>query len=422
MKRVYILTLLTLTVAVLHSCTKDSESQPGGIKDYSSGYETSQAALTAAESLYHSGAPAFYGECASEGVPVAMIGGYLSGYFDSEAGAAGMPLYESCRSLSLENGTVSNYATHIWDKAYKAIAVCNELIARVPHTPDLTNEQIAGLIAEARFFRAFNYFYLARSFGDVPIVTQSGDNTQGNSSLKEVYTLVVNDLKQASEWLPDEAFARNGFRATRPAALTMLSDVYLTMSGWPLQQDCYEQAAKAAMSVIESGKHMLASNGATPDVSAYNILRTQNDHAEYIYSYHGASLFAFSLPKESSGWGVIKTGTGGSYMPTGALMNAYDPYFDMRGCEQQFFHSFVTYGKNNRTIIQTFTPKPFWWFDHEALFETGSTGRGVAIYRYAEVYRGGGARQNRGCNRQGGGLSGRCPFTGLAKHRAGDDP
>ena len=66
-------------------------------------------------------------------------------------------------------------------------------------------------------------------------------------------------------------------------------------------------------------------------------------------------------------------------------MNIYDPYDDMRMQEQQFFHSFVTYEKSGRTVIQTFQSKPYWWFDREALFGTSSTGKDAIIYRYAEV-------------------------------------
>jgi hypothetical protein len=199
----------------------------------------------------------------------------------------------------------------------------------------------------------------------------------------------VADLESASAVLPDKAFTSNVFRVSRPTALTLLADVYLTMSGWPLRGDYYRQAAETARHVIQGGSHSLLSNDATPDKSAWNKFRVQNDNTECVYSYKikntGRSLIALSLPEEATSWGVVKTATIDAYMPSPALMNIYDQYVDTRGQEQQFFHSFVKYERNERTVFQTFRAKPHWWFDKNAMFETGVTSKDVAIYRYAEV-------------------------------------
>lgn len=390
MKRIYLFTLI-LSMGVLAPSCADNDSGPTpDVQDYSLGYKTAEEAFAAVDSLYRSGAPAFYGECTTWGVPASMIGGYLSGFFDSEITAGTGPLWENCRDLALDGANVSSFAKSVWDQAYGAVRICNELIFAAPNTQWLTDDQRERIVAEASFFRAFNYFYLAKMFGSVPVITKNDDNTAVKGSLAELYELIVRDLELASEkgTLPNEAFTHNDFRVTRPTVLTLLADVYLTMSGWPLQQNRYAQAAEIAEQVIEGGKHTLLSNGATPEASAWNKLRTQNDNAEYIYSYRtgqtGRSLSAFSLPLDAANWGVVKTNTEEAYTPTRAFMSVYDTD-DTRGREQQFFHSFVKYEKGTRTIIQTFTPKSHWWFDPAAVFDTASTGKDVVIYRYAEL-------------------------------------
>lgn len=385
MKRINFQIIAALTVLSLFSCQKDMEP----VQEPTTGkYDSADKVLQAVDALYRTGAPAFYGECSVSGVPAAAIGGYLSGFFETEAGA-GSELYDNCRLLSFD--AMAGYTKSVWDMAYNAIGMCNEAIDNIPLAPGLTEQQKNCFVAEARFFRAFNYFYLARSFGGVPLITQGASNSGvGKAELSAVYDLIVSDMLAAIPNLPDEGFAGNGYRIGRPAARTLLADVYLTMSGYPLQRNCYKQAADVARQVINGRKHGLVPNGGTPETSAYNRLRTQSDNAEGIYSYTAGaaadrSLAALCLSKEASQWGVLKTRTANAYMPSQTFLNVYDPYDDTRIQEQQFFHSFVKYEKNERTVIQTFPSLPYWWFDREALFGTGKSQRNVIIYRYAEV-------------------------------------
>jgi hypothetical protein len=385
MKRFYLPIIIALLTAMIYSCADDTQFTP---ESPPSIYETPEEAFAVADVLYRTGAPAFFGEGTLQEVPAAMIGGYLSGFFARETGAE-TRLYESTQRLSFNDAAMSEYVNNVWNRVYQAIDKSNELIANIPGTQGLTSEQKSRLVAEARFFRAFNYFYLAKWFGGAPLVTESSSNNVPRSELSEVYKLIVSDLERAIIGLPDETFARNGFRVTRSVAQTLLADVYLTMSGFPLQQNHYRQAVVTARQVIAGGKHTLADNGATPDASAYNRLRTQNDNAEHIYSYKpeqsNRSLSSFTLSKDAASWGVVKINTTNAYMPTQAFMNIYDPHSDMRSREQQFFHTFVRYERSGRTVIQTFSHKPYWWFDRDALFETGTADNNVSIYRYAEV-------------------------------------
>ena len=373
MKRINFKMIAILIALSLSSCQKD----PPPVQEPAGEYAGAEEAIAAVDALYRTGAPAFYGECSLYSVPVAAIGGYLSGFFETEAGIESK-LYDNCRLLSFDG--MADYTGEVWKRAYDAIGKCNEVIENISLTPGLSSGQRSHFEAEARFFRAFNYFYLVRAFGDV-----------GKSKISQVYELIISDLNRAIAILPNEGFIGNNFRIGRPAAQTLLADVYLTMSGYPLRQNYYKQAAETARQVIEGEKHALIRNGMTPETSAYNLLRTQNDNRECIYSYKpqegdaGRSLSALSLSKEAGEWGVVKIHTANAYRPTQPLFDIYESGEDIRIEEQQLFHSFVKYEKNERTVIQTFSRLPYFWFDRETLFGNGASQKSIIIYRHAEV-------------------------------------
>lgn len=122
----------------------------------------------------------------------------------------------------------------LWNTAYSAINSASGIIA---------NGAAAGvapsLIAEARFFRAFDYFLLVQSFGGVPLDLGSGVlefNTTPNTksvrnTVPEVYTIAVfPDLLQAIDELPDNPRVIGG--VTKNVARLTLAKAYLTYAWW----------------------------------------------------------------------------------------------------------------------------------------------------------------------------------------------
>ncbi len=127
----------------------------------------------------------------------------------------------------------TSYAREQWQNTYRTINTVNAVIARAPEaatTSSFTTAVKAQRIAEARFLRAFYYFYLVRHYGDVTI---SLDETQGvvteakRSPKEQVYTeVIIPDLQAAIEALP--ATQSDFGRATKGAAQHLLALVYLT--------------------------------------------------------------------------------------------------------------------------------------------------------------------------------------------------
>ena len=96
-----------------------------------------------------------------------------------------------------------------------------------------------SLLAEARFFRAFDYFYLVQTFGGVPLDLGSGDlkfnaapsTYSHRSPVDSVYEVgIFPDLQYAVENLPDTP--RMTGAVTKTTARLFLAKAYLTYAWW----------------------------------------------------------------------------------------------------------------------------------------------------------------------------------------------
>jgi starch-binding outer membrane protein, SusD/RagB family len=123
------------------------------------------------------------------------------------------------------------YAREQWDASYQAINTVNAVISRAPGITGGISEALKQQrIAEAKFLRAFYYFYLVRHYGDVHLTLEE---TQGvvteakRTPVAEIYTkVIIPDLEVAVNTLP--ANQSQFGRATKGAAQHLLALVYLT--------------------------------------------------------------------------------------------------------------------------------------------------------------------------------------------------
>jgi hypothetical protein len=91
------------------------------------------------------------------------------------------------------------------------------------------------LIGEAKFVRAFCYFYLVNLFGDVPLVTSTSYTVNtglGRTSVNEIYQQIIQDLKEAQEMLSTSYPTPGKVRPNKWAATALLARAYLYMGNW----------------------------------------------------------------------------------------------------------------------------------------------------------------------------------------------
>ena len=99
--------------------------------------------------------------------------------------------------------------------------------------PEVPMDQATAdrLTAEAKFFRAFNYFYLVKTFGAVPFYTDPYELAENmelpRTETSTIYNQIESDLKDAMNVLPEATFAANGHRITKYVAAMTLTDVYM---------------------------------------------------------------------------------------------------------------------------------------------------------------------------------------------------
>lgn len=91
----------------------------------------------------------------------------------------------------------NNPLSLFWAAYYAGISRCNLLIEKAAEV-DMDQTVKNNIIAEAKFLRAFYYYHLASLFGGVPLVVSSVPDAKApRASVKEIYTLVIDDLSYA---------------------------------------------------------------------------------------------------------------------------------------------------------------------------------------------------------------------------------
>lgn len=122
------------------------------------------------------------------------------------------------------NGGLLEY----WERPYKVIRTLNEIIENLPSST-VSETFKTQKIAEARFLRAFNYFYMVKRYGGVPLILKVQQDTDPEEELypkrnteQEVYDFVIAEGKAILNDLP-EIDDTNWGRPSKYAALALVS-------------------------------------------------------------------------------------------------------------------------------------------------------------------------------------------------------
>jgi len=225
-KRVFGTVLLAL---FLGGCSDILEEQPRSI--YEPGYfKTEKGVMGGLTAMYAHlrwiyGQAYYYNSCQT-GTDEATYAQSADGNFkDHDLSGVGSLTSTSSRSDVL------------WGTAFSNINTASGVIENAAEVGTIAN----SLIAEARFFRAFDYFLLVQTFGGVPLDLGSGElmfnttpvRTSVRNTVPEVYTKAIfPDLIIAINDLPETPRVTGA--VTKTVARLFLAKAYLTY-GWWLQ-------------------------------------------------------------------------------------------------------------------------------------------------------------------------------------------
>lgn len=191
-----------------------------------------------------------------------------------------------------------------WSLCYAKIRKCNVVIEKGEAYTGTDNIQAS--IATAKFFRAYQYFWLLQRFGGVPLVTRmlstgSEELYAARNSRYEVAAQILSDLDDAIQGLPEEKnydgkVTKQGAQAFKARVLLFEGtwEKYVKETtdgngtsegagsakpaGYPSVEAMLTEAASLADAVISSGKFQLWNAENTPYESiAYNYLFNLED-------------------------------------------------------------------------------------------------------------------------------------------------
>ena len=311
----YILTGI-IGVAALASCNKSfldhpSENNPT-LDTY---YNTADQVLKATGYLYNS---VWYDY---QDKAFHAIGETLAGNMLTETGVNyGSGSYNLFTVLSTDPLVGS-----CWQSLYKVAGTATVLINTFEQKKGKATESgyLEQGIAEARFMRGAAYFTIARTFGDVPIVTDpvalagSGNYNVPRYVQKDVLQFALEDFRFAEANLP--AVPAEKGRVCKYSAAGMMAKLYL------YRKD-YDSARLAALRVISSGNYDLY-----PDYAKMFTSSAANNNIESLFALQwiasGGYGYANPIQVYSAPSTLLKpvVGTGySSVYPTLDLLKAYD--------------------------------------------------------------------------------------------------
>jgi len=156
-------------------------------------------------------------------------------------------------SLLMKSNT--NDYSGFWNSLFIDINTANGVLQFGPEA-GMDETKKAQLLAQAKFLRAFCYFQLVTTFGDVPLHLTFNTNVSAADSrtpIAEVYDAIISDLKDAAASLPDQPAAGLGKPAFKATALFLLAKTYL-WRGWSAaaKGSDFTDAFNTAKSIIDN--------------------------------------------------------------------------------------------------------------------------------------------------------------------------
>ncbi|MBC9909816.1 RagB/SusD family nutrient uptake outer membrane protein [Chitinophaga varians] len=275
-----------------------------------------------------------------------------------------------------------------WLNYYNIIYHCNLLLKNAPgiNFPNSTDRDRA--MAETYFIRAYTYFWLVRTWSDVPLmlepVASSNQQQPSRAAATDIMAQLLKDIDAAIALFPEGAFV-NKSRASKPAAFTLKADALLWKAKVLKGNDADLQDALTALQQVES------TAGLTLLDNFASIFATNNKaNAEIIFSVYfkkdeRSDMYGSQLkPRDifvqdainKNDIAAAKNGARSQYMPSPKFESMFTDAADKRKNA-----SFIkAIGPNNK-LIGVFdnkfrgTKDTDWFYDAD-----------IVIYRFAEIF------------------------------------
>ncbi len=166
--------------------------------------------------------------------------------------------------------TINGNLENVWIIYYEGISRANWLLDNIGDI-SMSQERKDEIIGEARFLRAYFYYWLTSIFGDIPVhlsVPTPAEMQKAATPYEIIFTdVIIPDLQDAVSKLPESAASG---RATIYSAWGLLAKCHLFLQNW-------SQSENAAKQVIQSGHSMT-------NLYSDNFSLSTKDNPETVFS------------------------------------------------------------------------------------------------------------------------------------------
>lgn len=282
---------------------------------------------------------------------------------------------EDMREFDRLQGSANNSSLVAqWEGPWKAIYQANNILAnyeKVENSTETAKNESAG---EALFIRGLCYYYLVRTFGDLPLITAPIDVNErpAREPVTTIYEQIITDLKEAISKLPETSIPG---KPNQLSSKALLADVYLTMAGWPLKDESkYAESASMAKEVMNSNAYSLLSD--------YLEVFQTNNHSEVVFAleYNVDN----GLPQRSFGSSCVPLEEEALNGQTGwddyySEINFYKNAPKCKRTDETFYTTFKLLNKETKTfdLVPWDSPKTRVQHPYYKKFRAGLGGDGV---------------------------------------------
>ena len=166
--------------------------------------------------------------------------------------------YASMLTIRLGGANAETNAFNgLWKQLYKRLTYSNQILDNMHRAKNNVTEKFYNQTeAQARFLRAYTYFYLTTLWGDVPYIDHVLDWSESKvpkMKAAKIREKIYDDLDFAVKYLPKEWPASEYGRATQGAAYALMSRLALYHGEW-------DRAAEAAQNCMQLNVYELNEN------------------------------------------------------------------------------------------------------------------------------------------------------------------
>ncbi len=385
--------LFTLVICFLYSCTKQLMLEPVSEISNANFWKTENDATAGLYGMYvRMRVPAsssFF--CWGEGRSDVMGPSYLGAVADFN-------FYYDNTLNSTNSAATYNGGNTTWQNLYSVIHHANLIIKNVPNITFSSDAVKNDILAQAYTTRAFIYFLMAKTWGDVPLVTEPIESVdplvirRERTPVSQIFTFIKEDLDRALGLYPTANLAAKRNTWSKPAANMLKADVFLWTAKRMNGGDADLNTALAALNNAEQSDVALLNNFA--DIFGY----TNKGNKEIMMAINFSELevtvatdrresrFMYihpAIPPNISAWSRDKIGApspnGGYWTPRPEICDQFTK--DDQRRDGSFFQIFTQNGGGDSTFYATLAYK----FKGTVVGGSRVFLDDVVLYRYADV-------------------------------------